>query len=520
MGTCLTDKIIVDADGESGGHQVNNFDITDGSLKGGCEDPSLGLKQRLLVTDAAHACLANNESTSSNCINNAGSSSWFVCIYSKKVEYLQHDYNVLSIDISKAYAYADINLPKDANQARFESITYSSSRASHSFADDDNLPTPERLRKQNVSLTPPVLRDIVEPDHKLLDMLFSKEKPKVLATIDEIGMHDKAVSPPKQPYNRRNQIILNTSKDWRILQHVITSKPCTVINSPDGLDLSDVYSWEDRRFMDDKHNICKIYVIADVDHGTYISTTEYPLCTLLVFDSRHALPVAWVMTQSVAKCDISKWMKALLDRVRAVDPTWKVNGFLIDDAAAKTGPKRHGDVFMSSTIIGLAHSLFMAAIHSVIALQILGLDNVIEGRFMTLDIRVYCYMHNNKLRCRDMLQHAPIGPPPTKVLSLTQVVTEEELVNDEDYKDIMEDMKIECGKFEGTEPIHPNSGCIWRNVHRVLADFMGAIGSGTGILLAVTIIYQYFETLEKDMASELGPWGLEQNGSWGFAIGR
>ncbi|KAF5782988.1 putative SecY/SEC61-alpha family, SecY domain superfamily protein [Helianthus annuus] len=33
----------------------------------------------------------------------------------------------------------------------------------------------------------------------------------------------------------------------------------------------------------------------------------------------------------------------------------------------------------------------------------------------------------------------------------------------------------------------------------VLADFMGAIGSGTGILLAVTIIYQYFETFEKEM---------------------
>ena len=46
-----------------------------------------------------------------------------VRIYSKKVEYLQHDYNVLRIDISKAYTYADINLPEDANQAKFESIT-------------------------------------------------------------------------------------------------------------------------------------------------------------------------------------------------------------------------------------------------------------------------------------------------------------------------------------------------------------------------------------------------------------
>nr|GEU67107.1 putative reverse transcriptase domain-containing protein [Tanacetum cinerariifolium] len=233
-----------------------------------------------------------------------------VRIYSKKVEYLQHDYNVLSIDISKAYAYADINLPQDANQARFESITLpdnfaldlmniddygpngspdshlrpneeislsvrtpisiskqrdhqtpagyikitlggdashtsSPSRddsgpvtgegsgpvmpaidedpqfsslhtppatidgaqdpdlnhgivASDSFADDDILPTPERLREQNVSMTPPVLQDIVEPDHEFVDMLFSKEKPKAVATIDEIGMHDKTVSPPKQ----------------------------------------------------------------------------------------------------------------------------------------------------------------------------------------------------------------------------------------------------------------------------------------------------------------------------------
>ncbi|KAL4562034.1 hypothetical protein LXL04_034223 [Taraxacum kok-saghyz] len=46
-----------------------------------------------------------------------------VRIYSKKVEYLQHDYNVLRIDISKVYTNTDINLPKDANQAHFDSIT-------------------------------------------------------------------------------------------------------------------------------------------------------------------------------------------------------------------------------------------------------------------------------------------------------------------------------------------------------------------------------------------------------------
>ncbi|GKC00573.1 protein transport protein Sec61 subunit alpha [Tanacetum coccineum] len=68
-------------------------------------------------------------------------------------------------------------------------------------------------------------------------------------------------------------------------------------------------------------------------------------------------------------------------------------------------------------------------------------------------------------------------------------------------------------------PIAAAFGGLCIGALTVLADFMGAIESGTGILLAVTIIYQYFETLEKEMASELGPWGLEQNGSRGFAIG-
>jgi protein transport protein SEC61 subunit alpha len=42
----------------------------------------------------------------------------------------------------------------------------------------------------------------------------------------------------------------------------------------------------------------------------------------------------------------------------------------------------------------------------------------------------------------------------------------------------------------------------------VVADFMGAIGSGTGILLAVTIIYQYFEMFAKEQAEGQGFLGL------------
>jgi protein transport protein SEC61 subunit alpha len=42
----------------------------------------------------------------------------------------------------------------------------------------------------------------------------------------------------------------------------------------------------------------------------------------------------------------------------------------------------------------------------------------------------------------------------------------------------------------------------------IIADFMGAIGSGTGILLAVTIIYQYFEMFAKEQAEGQGLFGL------------
>jgi len=42
----------------------------------------------------------------------------------------------------------------------------------------------------------------------------------------------------------------------------------------------------------------------------------------------------------------------------------------------------------------------------------------------------------------------------------------------------------------------------------VVADFMGAIGSGTGILLAVTIIFQYFEMFVKEQGKESGWLGL------------
>ncbi|XP_074269347.1 uncharacterized protein LOC141592534 isoform X1 [Silene latifolia] len=80
-------------------------------------------------------------------------------------------------------------------------------------------------------------------------------------------------------------------------------------------------------------------IAADSTFG--IKKLRYPLCTILAFDSRHhALPVAWVITRSSAKADVTKWMKALFDRVHTVDTGWKISGFVVDNAASELEPIR------------------------------------------------------------------------------------------------------------------------------------------------------------------------------------
>lgn len=88
------------------------------------------------------------------------------------------------------------------------------------------------------------------------------------------------------------------------------------------------------------------------DSSFGISKLKYPLYTLLAFDSRqHALPVAWVITRTIAKQDVIKWMKALADRVRAVDSCFRIGGFIIDDPASEIDPIR--DIFCCPVLFSL-----------------------------------------------------------------------------------------------------------------------------------------------------------------------
>ena len=85
-------------------------------------------------------------------------------------------------------------------------------------------------------------------------------------------------------------------------------------------------------------------------------------------------------------------------------------------------------------------------------------------------------------------------------------------------KDVAKQMKEQNQSFKGYRddpkytvrvlnryiPIAAAFGGMCIGALTVLADFMGAIGSGTGILLAVTIIFQYYEMFVKEGAEELG----------------
>jgi protein transport protein SEC61 subunit alpha len=63
------------------------------------------------------------------------------------------------------------------------------------------------------------------------------------------------------------------------------------------------------------------------------------------------------------------------------------------------------------------------------------------------------------------------------------------------HRDTMASLKKELNRYIPTAAAFGGM-CI--GALTIVADFMGAIGSGTGILLAVTIIYQYFETWAKE----------------------
>ncbi|KAI3446041.1 hypothetical protein Pfo_002706 [Paulownia fortunei] len=77
---------------------------------------------------------------------------------------------------------------------------------------------------------------------------------------------------------------------------------------------------------------------------------KYPIHSLVVFNSDNkAIPVAWIVTPRFASRDTHRWMRALYNRVRAKDPTWKLAGFVVDEPSADIPAIR--EVFQCSVLI-------------------------------------------------------------------------------------------------------------------------------------------------------------------------
>ncbi|XP_044489019.1 uncharacterized protein LOC123213607 isoform X2 [Mangifera indica] len=89
-------------------------------------------------------------------------------------------------------------------------------------------------------------------------------------------------------------------------------------------------------------------VASDSRFGT--NKLKYPLHSLIVFNSDNkAIPVAWVIAPRFSSADTYRWMRALYNRVRTKDPTWKLAGFIVDDPLADVPTIR--DVFQCSVLI-------------------------------------------------------------------------------------------------------------------------------------------------------------------------
>ncbi|KAK6135697.1 hypothetical protein DH2020_030558 [Rehmannia glutinosa] len=111
---------------------------------------------------------------------------------------------------------------------------------------------------------------------------------------------------------------------------------------------------------------------SDSDPFTLGIQTEWQLqqmiqfgnCRLLAYDSKfgsnklkpccvqlgqQGYPVAWIITPRFASRDTHRWIRALYNRVRAKDPTWKLAGFILDDPSADIRAIR--EVFQCSVLI-------------------------------------------------------------------------------------------------------------------------------------------------------------------------
>lgn len=67
--------------------------------------------------------------------------------------------------------------------------------------------------------------------------------------------------------------------------------------------------------------------------------------------------MAWIIAPRFASSDLHRWMRALYNRVRTKDPTWKLAGFIVDDPLSDVLTIRLG-AKSTTLILDMAKYLF------------------------------------------------------------------------------------------------------------------------------------------------------------------
>ncbi|XP_044488773.1 sister chromatid cohesion 1 protein 3 [Mangifera indica] len=161
-----------------------------------------------------------------------------VRIYSKKVDYLHHDCNVVLIGLRKAFTTVNVNLPEDATQAQIESITFPE-RMDLDAVDLDDLIYDDHydrhLRDQEeITLTDqiPIGRDIYVAISFDEDVIMDSVWPEEVANL---GVQQMETIVPVPPMDADAGFQLGPSNQTEVLSETVDDQNAGVSNQREPL---------------------------------------------------------------------------------------------------------------------------------------------------------------------------------------------------------------------------------------------------------------------------------------------
>ncbi|KAJ8424426.1 hypothetical protein Cgig2_010655 [Carnegiea gigantea] len=132
-----------------------------------------------------------------------------VRIYSKKVDYLLHDYNSLWVSLRNAFRPVDVNLQENASQAQFNAVTLPETYQLDAFdidltmSLDDSAPYNQLRSQEEITLT----ANIPSPELKVRSTPAPEKSSDVTVNITPPESTVRSIPPPEKPLSPRRQTL-------------------------------------------------------------------------------------------------------------------------------------------------------------------------------------------------------------------------------------------------------------------------------------------------------------------------